>query len=104
MAVFFFRKPLWSALEEINRETHFDERSLHLYCQREGLAKIAVMNQPMAHLFYFVQRKANHDLIPAFAESFYTYWQDYAFLQYPRFDAETQLMMQLEEMKMQGAL
>ncbi|MCI5763088.1 MAG: DUF707 domain-containing protein [Actinobacillus porcinus] len=100
----FFRKPLWSALEEINRETHFDERSLHLYCQREGLAKIAVMNQPMAHLFYFVQRKANHDLIPAFAESFYTYWQDYAFLHYPRFDAETQLMMQLEEMKMQGAL
>lgn len=94
----FFEKNFWDKIGPINNKTNFDELSIHLYCKSNDLLKIAVMNQPMVHLFYFVQRKANISMIPAFASSFSDFWSDTSFTHYPKFDAETQLMMQLEEL------
>lgn len=93
----FFKKQLWHDVEEINKLVNFDELAIHRYCQENQLRKVAVLNQPMAHLYYFVQRKANAHLVPLFAQSFADFWQDERFLNYPKFDTETLLMMQFEE-------
>lgn len=93
----FFKKQLWHDVEEINKLVNFDELAIHRYCQEHQLRKVAVLNQPMAHLYYFVQRKANAHLVPLFAQSFADFWQDERFLNYPKFDTETLLMMQFEE-------
>lgn len=93
----FFKKQLWHDVEEINKLVNFDELAIHRYCQEHQLRKVAVLNQPMAHLYYFVQRKANAHLVPLFAQSFADFWQDEKFLNYPKFDTETLLMMQFEE-------
>lgn len=94
----FFKKELWGRLESINNSTDFDELSLHLYCKSNNLIKVAVMNQPMVHLFYFVQRKANASMLPMFAESFAVFWNDNSFIEYPKLDLDTQIMMQLEDL------
>lgn len=93
----FFQKDFWAALQEINQTTQFDERSVHLYCQRNNLKKIAIMNQPMGHLFFYVQKKANMKLMPEFANSLSSYWKDSVFNDYPKFDLETLLTINTEE-------
>lgn len=93
----FFRKELWSDVEKINQIVNFDELAIHMYCKQNSLRKIAVMNQPMGHLYYFIQRKANASMFPLFAQSLSEYWQDKTFLEYPKFDNETQLSMYFEE-------
>lgn len=96
----FFKKHFWHDVESINKKVNFDELAIHLYCQQQQLKKIAVLNEPMVHLYYFVQRKANAHLIPKFAQSFTEYWGDASFLNYPKFEHETQLMMEFEEFTM----
>lgn len=100
----FFRKNLWLNIEEINNKTNFDELSIHLYCQENSLKKVAVMSEPMGHLYYFVQRKANASLLPLFAESLSQYWNHPSFLEYPKYDLDTQLMMHFEELNMSNVL
>lgn len=91
----FFRKELWSEIETYSHR--FDELLIHEYCRDKQLKKFAIMNEPMGHLYYFVQRKPNSDLIPLFAESFSKYWQDEIFQHYPKYNVETQMMIQFEE-------
>ena len=96
----FIEKNTWSLLKDINKRVNFDELALHLYCRENKLKKIAVMSQPMGHLYYFIQRKANADLMLEFAESLADYWDDKVFMSGPEFDNETILMMQFEEFTM----
>lgn len=98
----FFRKSFWNEVKTINDVTNFDELSIHLHCKSKHLCKIVVMNQPMVHLYYFVQRKSNADLIPQFARSFSNFWKDDSFLDYPKLSIESELMVQLEELSMSG--
>lgn len=93
----FFKKDFWSDLQEINNLTNFDERSVHLYCKNNNLKKIAVMSQPMGHLFFYVQRKANMKLMPEFANSLSSYWKTPVFNDYPKFDLEILLAINTEE-------
>lgn len=93
----FFKKDFWSDLQEINNLTNFDERSVHLYCKNNNLKKIAVMSQPMGHLFFYVQRKANMKLMPEFANSLSSYWKAPVFNDYPKFDLEILLAINTEE-------
>lgn len=96
----FFRKDLWLDVEKINKIVNFDELAIHMYCKQNSLKKIAVMNEPMGHLYYFVQRKANSTIFPLFAESLSEYWKDDSFFLYPKYDNETLLSMYFEEFSM----
>lgn len=93
----FFRKNLWGDVLSINQRTNFDELSLHLFCQQHSLPKFAVMSEPVGHLFYFVQRKANANLISMCASRLASFWGNKNFLDYPKYDMETFMMMELEE-------
>lgn len=100
----FFRKEFWFKIEKLNKVTNFDELSIHLFCKNNNLKKIAVMNEPMGHLYYFIQRKPNASLLPVFSSALAKYWNDEVFLSYPRFDAEINLMIQFEEFTMNSVL
>jgi hypothetical protein len=94
----FFRKQLWTDCADINALVNFDELAIHRYCQQQGLKKVAVMNEPMGHLYYFIQRKANASLFPLFAQALASHWQDNGFMDYPKYDQETFMMIQFEEL------
>lgn len=98
----FFKKKLWSEIEELNKKNNFDERSIHQYCKENNLKKIVILNEPMGHLFYYIQRDANKDLIPKIAESLSKYFGNEEFLNYPRYSNEEIILMKLEEMTQKG--
>jgi hypothetical protein len=70
----YFEKSFWLSLDPKKYKTVIDEDLLHEYCKVLKKEKWAVMNEPMIHLFYRTQRKANADitkeLLPALAEHF----------------------------------
>ncbi|MGE8557197.1 MAG: hypothetical protein ACN6NU_01815 [Acinetobacter sp.] len=96
----FFRKQLWLDVAEINKVVNFDELAIHMYCKQNSLKKIAVMSEPMGHLYYFVQRKANATMFPLFVNSLSEYWNDETFALYPKYENETLLSMHFEEFSM----
>ncbi len=59
----YFEKEFWKSLAIKKEKTNFDELLIHLKCNEKGLGKWAVMKQPMIHLFYFVQRVPNYELV-----------------------------------------
>lgn len=96
----FFRKNFWHEVgQQHPNADRFDELMIHEACLSRQAAKLALMNEPMGHLYYFIQRKPNADLLPLFAQALADFWQDTAFLNYPKYGLETQLMLQFEEMQ-----
>jgi hypothetical protein len=70
----YFEKSFWLSLDPKKYKTVVDEDLLHEYCKSLNKEKWAVMNEPMIHLFYRTQRKANADitkeLLPVLAGHF----------------------------------
>jgi hypothetical protein len=70
----YFSKSFWLSLDPKKYRTVVDEDLLHEYCKELNKEKWAVMNEPMIHLFYRTQRKANADitseLLPVLTEHF----------------------------------
>lgn len=92
----FFRKELWGSLKELEDTSNFDELLIHKYCQKFELRKFAVMNEPMGHLFYHVQRIPNRLILPKIKESLAKYWYDDSFLQNAELDDTTKMEIVLE--------
>ncbi len=63
----FFEKNFWLQLNTRKYFTTFDELLIHKHCQDQNLTKWAVMHEPAIHLFYYVQRVPNKDLIKLIA-------------------------------------
>lgn len=94
----FFKKSLWKALEKRAGHSKFDELLLHQECMDNKLTKWAVMNQPMVHLFYFLQRGANKGLVAPAAEAFASFFKDESFTAIRYVDPEERAIMLSEEM------
>lgn len=92
----FFRKELWTSLHLLESDSNFDELLIHEYCQKNRLRKFAVMNEPMGHLFFYVQRLPNRLMMPQIKESLAAYWQDDRFAYDFKFDATTTHELVLE--------
>jgi len=75
----FFEKNFWLELDHEKEKTSLDEELLHRKCEKERRLKLAVMNQPMIHLFYFNQRIANRDILDGITSSLKAYYSDNAF-------------------------
>lgn len=92
----FFRRELWLKLKGLEKDTVFDELMIHLHCKNEKLKKIAVMNQPMGHLFYYNQRQANCSLLPDVRKSLCQYWGDNIFEKTKQLDTQAIIKIEFE--------
>jgi hypothetical protein len=92
----FFRKELWTSLPTMGSESRFDELLIHEYCNKFGVRKFALMNEPMGHLFYYTQRIPNRLILPKIKASLANYWNDPSFNHNFVFDDTTNLEIVLE--------
>lgn len=91
----YFEKEFWQSLAIKKAKTNFDELLIHLKCKENNLEKWAVMNQPMIHLFYYIQRIPNYELLDLVAPELSKYFDNPVFNTIRRVKPEErQLMIQ----------
>ncbi|WP_447643052.1 MULTISPECIES: hypothetical protein [Chitinophagaceae] len=95
----FFRKELWLSMKDLKLDSNFDEFMIHQYCMKNGLRKFAVLNEPMGHLFYYVQREANYLILDDIRKSLNSYWNDESFNMPYNFDERFYLKLEMESLK-----
>lgn len=71
-----FEKEFWTAFNPNNIPD--DEASCHHYCRDNHMAIVAALNVPLVHLFFYVQRFENKDLIESI-RNLYTNWLNLPF-------------------------
>ena len=64
----FFEKNFWNSIQSTNCD--FDEYMVLQYCRKNDLKIIADLSNPFVHLFYWVQREENRDLIPVIRKTY----------------------------------
>lgn len=85
----FFEKIFWLQLEiPEEQESAFDELMLHMRCINTKFKKLALMNEPIIHLFYYTQRLANKDILPPIANALSFFFHDPSFknIRWTQFD------------------
>lgn len=92
----FLKRSLWLSLEEGRQQDTFDELLLQRKCLSQALTKWAVMDEPMLHLFYFVQRNANKELITPLATALQAFYKDDRFATITRMTVEDRIIIQHE--------
>ncbi len=95
----FFEKDYWLSINAKAYGHEFDELLLHQHNLKMNKEKWALMNEPMLHLFYRTQRKANHDLIDLLQDSLSAHFSDEAFNRIARMQPADFALMAEEALK-----
>jgi len=75
----FFEKKFWLDMDADYYGSDFDELLMHRTCRDKNFTKWALMDEPMAHLFYRTQRHANAAMLPALKEVMAGFYNDASF-------------------------